>query len=98
MEDGDAVVETAVGVGDVGVTLEGIKDDVEGVGVDEDDKEDDGEGVAVDEGRGVAVEGRGVAIEEVGVTVGEAIGGDDEGGYKPPQVHAPSVPRGMLGP
>lgn len=71
VEDGDTVVavEAAVGVVDEGVTLEGIKDDVEGMDVDG-VKEDVEEGVAVEEGRGVAV--------------GEAVDGDDEGGYKPP--------------
>lgn len=85
VEDGDAVVETAAGVVDDDVTLEEIKDDVEGVGVDEGDKEDDEEGVAVEDGKIVAEEdGRGVAVEGVGVAVGEAVDGDDEGGYKPP--------------
>lgn len=72
VEDGDAVVvvEAAVGVVDEGVTLEGIKDDVEGMDVDGDKEDDVEEGVAVEEGRGVAV--------------GEAVDGDDEGGYKPP--------------
>lgn len=77
VEEGDAVVGTAADVVEDDVTLEELKDDVEGVGVEEGDKEDDGEGVAVEDGKGV------VKVER-GVAVGEAADGDDEGGYKPP--------------
>lgn len=46
-----------------------------------------------DDVRGVAVK---VELGATGAAVGDATGdGDEVGGYKPPQVHAPSVPRGI---